>query len=312
MALNIDTSAVQTRFEGDVPPPPVSKIGAAFVPEPLVVHQAESDSHEGGPLAGARESVVPPEKSVEERVQDRLGSDRNYQAEKQQYETWGSIVDELNRIDNVASDGHPDGVVTKDDLLAVVRNPNCDTTARVAAQRLLDHMEVFQILDGAEHDGKIGIHNAARWIADVRNNLQATENGAREVVTAELAATPSAQNRPAPQQTDSRTPPQQTNTSSQASASSPTPKPASSPQPGLEGATADLAANSEWLQSEIIRLGKDAAADPSRAASINAEIAVKTNQLQQLTNMQSQLMQMMSNLSKLWSDVAMNSIRNLK
>jgi hypothetical protein len=289
----------------------VSKIGAAFVPAPLV-HQAESDSHEDSPLTGARESAVPPEKSVEERVQDRLASDRSYQADKQQYETWGSIVDELNLIDSVASNGNPDGVVTKDDLLAVAKNPNCDAAARAAAQRLLAHIEIFQILDGAEHDGKIGIHNASRWIADVRNNLQAKEDGARDVVMAELSATPSAQNRPGPQQTDSRTASQQTNTSSQSSASSPTPKPASSPQPGLEGATADLAANSEWLQSEIIRLGKDAAADPSRAASINAEIAVKTNQLQQLTNMQSQLMQMMSNLSKLWSDVAMNSIRNLK
>lgn len=90
------------------------------------------------------------------------------------------------------------------------------------------------------------------------------------------------------------------------------PQPTWSTQPGMEGATENLALSAEHLQQQMLALAKEASADPTKATLNAQKIAMLQNQFQAVTNMMNQLTQMMSNMSKMWSDVAMNSIRNLK
>lgn len=92
----------------------------------------------------------------------------------------------------------------------------------------------------------------------------------------------------------------------------PTPKPTPSTKPGIEGALENLASAQDWIQKEITRLAEEAAKDPSKAGALQAQMTNLTNQSQMLSNMTNQLSQMLSNMTKMWSDIAMNSIRNIK
>ncbi|PZR08244.1 MAG: hypothetical protein DI536_25395 [Archangium gephyra] len=91
-----------------------------------------------------------------------------------------------------------------------------------------------------------------------------------------------------------------------------TPKPPPSTRPGTEGALENLANGQEWIQKEIERLANEAAKDPAKAPALQARISMLQNQFQVLANMSTQINQMMSNITKMWSDIAMNSVRNIK
>ena len=87
------------------------------------------------------------------------------------------------------------------------------------------------------------------------------------------------------------------------------PKPARSTKPGMEGALDNLGNTADYLQKQMEAVSSDPDLDP---ASKTAKLSNLQFQQQSAMNMLTQLSQMMQNTIKLWSDIAMNSVRNIK
>lgn len=92
------------------------------------------------------------------------------------------------------------------------------------------------------------------------------------------------------------------------------PKPPPSQQTGLEGASENINNMIGWGEQEIDRLttlmGKTD--DPAVLKQLENKINQMSRRMQQMSAMLQQIMTMMSNLSKMYSDIAMNSVRNIK
>lgn len=93
-----------------------------------------------------------------------------------------------------------------------------------------------------------------------------------------------------------------------------TPRPEMSHGGGLEGAQDNMTKTLGWCEQEIDRLtelmGKTS--DPAVQKQLEMKINRLTRQLQSVTAMINQISTLISNLSKMWSDIAMNAIRNIR
>jgi flagellin-like hook-associated protein FlgL len=82
-----------------------------------------------------------------------------------------------------------------------------------------------------------------------------------------------------------------------------------STKPGIEGALENLGNLGDDLQKQIT----DTINDPNMdATSKQAKLTQLQSQQQSVMNMLNQISQMLQNVVKMWSDIAMNSVRNMK
>lgn len=262
---------------------------------------------DGSPTDGAREATnnrTPGYDEIEQMTQDRLEKMPEYLEQKQKWDAWHGIESDFALVDHFTGLLTDDGTVTLENLRALANDPFCpNPEAKAAAQRLLSDMSIWNEL--AKGDNKVGTHDVTEFVALMKNQLKVMRDETRASIKAELTPPPTS---PQPGQAaggpgGSASPP---------SSESQLTRPPTSTKAGMEGATENLAIAADYLQQQMMELAQKAAADPSQAGLYQQQIAMLQNQYQSITNMMNQLTQMISNLSKMWSDVAMNSIRNVK
>lgn len=208
--------------------------------------------------------------------------------------------------------GRP-GVVSLTWLQAVVNDPFRSSASKAAAQRLLDN-PAWSRAD-ADHSGKLTLGEAGAYADKMKANDAASSSSGGSTTST----------------TDSGKPPSDadvggtspggatTSTSNSASADAPkksvqdildsVPKPPPSSRPGMEGALENLGNSADYLQKQMEAIANDPNLD---AGMKSAKMANLQSQQQLAMNMLNQLSQMMQNTMKLWSDIAMNSVRNIK
>ena len=92
------------------------------------------------------------------------------------------------------------------------------------------------------------------------------------------------------------------------------PKPPPSQFSGLEGASENLNNMVGWAEAETDRLTTlmGQTDDPAVLKQLEAKINQMSRRMQQMTALMNQIMTAMQNISKMYSDIAMNSVRNMK
>lgn len=173
---------------------------------------------------------------------------------------------------------------------------------REAAQRLLANPQWARA--DADHSGKLTLGEAAAHADKLKSGVSATPssggtssaNGPSDAdVTGASGTTGSS----------SSAPPKKTVQDVMDSV----PKPSPSTKEGIEGALENLGNSADYLQKQMEAIANDPNLDP---AMKTAKLSNLQAQQQAAMNMLNQLAQMMQNTIKLWSDIAMNSVRNIK
>ena len=280
-------------------------------------HVAAPQTSNTSPTDGARAATQSPpgRQDIERMTQDRLNSDPEYVDLQAKLETWKNLENDFAAIDQHTGLFTGDGTVTLENLRAIANDPLVpDPTAKAAAQRLLANMDVWNELangltGGA--DNVAGTADVTRFLANMRAQLKAMKASAREEVRVEVGAATST-----PHANGAAT------GGSPGSAASPPEgssklfnPPTLSTKPGMEGAV-------ENLGNTLAAVGNASAvlaaqlANPDLKPEERQKVQAKYNELQQLlsmlTNMYTQLQTAIANLMKMYSDVAKNSIQNMR
>lgn len=279
-------------------------------------HGDAVDGHSGGgapntssrePTDGARQETTgskPAWLELREEVDARLAADPEYLEAKNKYDTYKNIADDFAIVDAACWFGPNDGKLGYADVKSVAEDPLQTPAAREAARRLLANMSVWN--EASKGDQQLTTQDCMEFVAKLKGTLSEMRATMTAEVKAERVAAASG-----PSQASGATASGPSATA-QASTATSIPRPPPSTLPGMEGAMQNLANTGDWLNQQMMDLAQKAAADPSKAMLYQQQIAQLQNQYQAVTNMLNQLTQTTSNLSKMWSDVAMNSIRNLK
>lgn len=266
-------------------------------------HNQGSNPAGGSPTDGIRETSAPGSKSAEfeAEVNERLGADPDYQKLEAKLAALKSFEEDFATIDGAIIFGRDDGIITLNELKDIAADVHQSPAAREAARRLLSNKSLWnEVASGAtgKNDNRIGIDDVGRLIGATSDAMAAKRNAVRDELKAEKNPSSGSQaGTPAPGSTG---------------VESTIPPPAPSSLPGMDGALENLANTGDHLQAQMMALAEEAAKDPSKATLNGQKIAMLQNKFQAITNMMNQLTQMISNMSKMWSDVAMNSIRNLR
>lgn len=302
--------------------------------------QAQGSSG-GSPTDGGREATnaALTHDETERLTAERLATDPSYREAEVKLDTWKDLENDFALIDQYSGFpfGKGDGVVTLADLRALADDPffpNPD--AQAAAKRLLSHMPIWNEL--AKGDNKVGTQDVTEFVNGMRAKLAEMKDTARAEVVAEHAPR---QNPAAPGGTPANggTPATGSNTASgtQAATAAPTespeeakkkadakaimeeagkalPKPPPSQFSGMEGASENMNNMIGWAEAETDRLttlmGKTD--DPAVLKQLETKINQMSRRMQQMTALMNQLMTAMQNISKMYSDIAMNSVRNMR
>ncbi len=271
-------------------------------------HAGAQSPPASGPTEGARGATVPLTgyARTKEMVEERLADRRDYQELKTTLSQAEQLASDFALVEaNSLCAG--DGVLVWADILAVANDTLRPDSVRQAAARLRDNPTVWEGF--AKGDNRASTGDVAAFIASLKSQMKAIRDEVSAEVKADVkaeqgAATPG----PGPAGANSGG----AAATGQQSATSQIPRPPPSDRPGMDGATENLANTADYLQQQMMALADEASKDPSKATLNAQKIAMLQNQFQSVTNMMNQMTQMLSNLSKMWSDVAMNSIRNLK
>ncbi|MGV3623686.1 MAG: hypothetical protein ACO1OB_22900 [Archangium sp.] len=281
--------------------------------------QTQMQQSQDKPTDGSRactEQKTPSYEDIQYALRDRLANNSEYQDLKKLQDGMSQVEQDFDvALRHSFTPG--DGFITHEDLIAIENDPHRPQYVRDAAHRLRTNYRAWSEITGG--DGRAtGTEVAAfreRLGSAMRNIERAEEDQVRTDLGAASRVPTTGSNDPATGTVGS---PGTGGTGGTTGGDKPpgtsteTPKPTPSTKPGMEGALENLDQAHKWIQSEIDRLIAEAAADPSKAATLQSRLTSLTNNLQAVTNMQNQISQMMSNLTKMWSDIAMNSVRNIK
>lgn len=286
----------------------------------LEAHQRSTSSPNTGndkPTDGASDtnkSNPDPNADLPYVIEDRLKTDPAFleaQAALAEVSTLEADFTLVDRHTGAAADKR----IEYGNLVALVNDKGADAAARAAAQRLLDNASLWNAI--SKDDQWVGIHDVKALIQERKNAVNTAREAVANQARAERGvptATTGASNDAATMNpgAGTTTPDGTTPADGTSPTDATTPKPPPSTKPGVEGALENLANGQDWIQKELERLANEAAADPSKATALQAKMTMLQNQYQALANMTTQLSQMLSNLTKMWSDIAMNSVRNIK
>jgi len=269
----------------------------------------------GSPTDGAREATKPTHKEIEQLAEERAMENPDYAELKAKLEACSGLEDMFVLIDKNVG-WRNDDTITMDDILALVNDTNQpNKEARAAAKWLNDHRDVLSSLK--KGDDRIGLHDVKEFIAGIKAQLKELKDGARAEIKSESGI-----------KTDS-TP---ANTAATGSTATPAtasgadpkaimeeagralPKPPPSQFSGLEGASDNMNNMIGWAEAETDRLttlmGKTD--DPAVLKQLETKINQMSRRMQQMTALMNQLMTAMQNISKMYSEIAMNSVRNMR
>lgn len=282
---------------------------------------------ENKPTDGSRECTEPKGPSWED-IQSSLNEALSRNEEYQ------SLNKELALLDQMSKDTQTllqSGSIGWDQTLTMgeiydVASGNFPADMKAAAKRLLDNPELLDKLKNG--DDKYTSNDIGRLRKEFDDRRTAIRQSTEDQVRADLGAAARVNTEPAtgsgaPAGTsgsgsvDGGTPAPGTGAPGQdilAEAGKPLPKPPPSQQSGLEGASENINNMIGWGEQEIDRLttlmGKTD--DPATLKQLENKINQMSRRMQQMSAMLQQIMTMMTNLSKMYSDIAMNSVRNIK
>ncbi len=278
-------------------------------------HATSQQTSNNQPTDGAREVTTPKNPShadIERMTEERLMEDPEYVALKEKLDSCSGVEEMFLLIDkNVGI--RDDDTITMGDIFALVNDTRADVTVRAGAKWLNDHRDVLSELrkGSGKTDDFIGLHDVKNFIQGMKDQLKAMKNTARDEIRGEQGVkTTSA----AATGTPAQAPGAGNAAGVMAEAGQSLPKPAGSEFSGLEGATANLNNMIGWGEAETDRLTGLMAKtdDPAVLKQLETKINQMSRRMQQMAALMNQLMTAMQNISKMYSDIAMNSVRNIK
>lgn len=323
-STQVQQSEVMTTLQEIASNPTVQKLGKRAL-DCLAQHLEEASYSSGParPSEGGRDTVAQQPVGYSDIpfvVQDRLATDREYQDAKKLLELVLQLEDGqgLYFIDQqfggLLGEGLGDGLISMADIKAAAADPAAP--GHEAAKMLLRNPRLVSLLD-PDGNGCISAESLRALADELKAQVYGKEADVEAQILAERGAPAGSAGGAAVGEAgeagalEAEAAVDETGREAEASGAA-TPRPAPSTKPGVEGASENLANAADWLQQEMLRLANEAAAHPEKATALNQQIAMMQAQLQAIMNLMNQLTTLMSNLSKLWSDIAMNSIRNLK
>lgn len=258
--------------------------------------QAYSNS-EGGNVGNSNQ---PPPKSIKEEVQDRLAENEEYQAAQADLVRYGDIQECFDLVDRNTGVGGPDNRIEYANLV-YLRDTNPPGSPLYEAATKLMESGIWNRL--AKDDQWVGSHDVAAVLGDMRNRVASIKTSVTQEVIQERAGN---HNAVGGGQTTPTEPPAAPAAVDPAAS---VPRPIPSTLPGVDGALENLGNQADYIAKQM----EAVANDPNMEQGLKAATMTKLQQQQQSAmNMMNQLMQMMSNTSKAWSEIAMNSVRNIK
>lgn len=311
---SLDTQKVNIHLQSESPLEELTPL--VMNPQPVMLHGNAIDAHGAGgasaqghdtPTDGVRQASqpTPTRADIERMAEERAMENPDYAEVVSQLAQCEGLVDKFLEIESATLISWDD-VIVKGDLMPLINDVNTpNQAAREAAKFLNDHKWLWSAI--AKGDDRVSLSDVKDLIASLKARRDELKGAARAEVKAELNI-PVAGATFQPQAGVANG----TTGGTQGSTGTSLPRPPPSNLPGMEGAMENLANTGDWISQQMMELSQKAAADPSKAVLYQQQIAQLQNQYQAITNMMNQLTQTISNLSKMWSDVAMNSIRNLK
>ncbi|MFT3706736.1 MAG: hypothetical protein QM817_03635 [Archangium sp.] len=244
-------------------------------------------------------------KTVAQEVDEQMAADPEAMRLQRLLDQSESLANDWNYLqDHLIGSG--DGILDRQAIIDVTNDLCQSPEMKAAAQRLLANREFLNGVNGT--DTKASSQEVDAFISGLRNQIASIRaaktdevKAARGMQTNAQAGTGTAGATPngAP-----AAPP-----ASGSGAADAVPLPPQSDKPGVEGAMENLGNMGDYYSKQMVALANDSSIDPAKKQALMADLQTK----QQATmNMLNQLIQMMQNTAKLWSDIAMNSVRNIK
>lgn len=303
---SVDNDAAVDHDSTTKPPPPSRPHGGSN-------HVAVHDGHP--PAAGSSAPNDSAEKTLAERIRDevaaRLADDPSYVNTTKELATAEAMFVDFSLVE-ANSLWAGDGKLTLADLRAVADDPLRPDSVRDAARRLLANPQIWA---AASKDGvTLSNQDLMNFINGKKAELALARKEVEGQVREDLGAPP-------PKTAENGSP---TGNDTSATGTKADPalgqidqaaeKPAPSTLGGMEGAYENANNLLGWAEGEMDRLNALLAKtdDPKTQKMIENKMNQLTRRMQSITAMITQLATMMSNISKMYSDIAMNSLRNMK
>lgn len=279
-----ETHAASGTKSINVPPPPKNAV------EQHEPHAPPPQTQ--GPASGARDATQPTSKGY---AATKGPSQQEIDAATQQVKDLQLMSSLPNKFNHDAEEG----IFSLEWVRAVANDGWRFPHERDAARRLLDS-GAWALAD-ADHSGKLTLGEASAYASQLQGKAPAPSAGStgRTPSDADIGGSKD------PGRTSDTKEPKKTVQDVMDSV----PKPERSTKPGMEGALDNLGNTADYLQKQMEAVANDPDLDP---AAKSAKLQNLQFQQQSAMNMLTQLSQMMQNTIKLWSDIAMNSVRNIK
>ena len=308
-------------------------------------HGSSTNSASGCPSDHGRSSTTNSSNGyadIEKEVNERLMADPDYVELKASLEKSKNLEDLFLLVDQYTG-LCPDGQIEWGNIVALVNDHNANPAARAAAQFFFDNPKIWRAI--ADNGNWSKTEKAQDYVAGLKAQLKAMKEAVKTEVKAEHGldgqanpgAVPGNQTGQTGQSgqtgqagsssTTATADAQQANAANEAKAKKEAaaaaimkeagealPKPSPSQFSGLEGASENMNNMIGWGESEIDRLTSLMAKtdDPAVLKQLENQINNMTRRMQQMTALMNQLMTMMQNISKMYSDIAMNAVRNMR
>ncbi len=290
---------------------------------------SSSPTSSGTPTADAREATTaqrPTAGDVERMTDERVRTDPKFLEAEVSFHELEQAEADFRLIDGETFLGRNDNIITYNELLDIAANENASADARAAANRLIHNPSLWNQLatnlaDGV-NDNKVGVNDVTRLKREAKGYMDSMRAEVKGEVKAEIAAasgaatgTGAAPATGAVPATGGKDPAAQARADAvMAQAGEALPKPPPSQFGGLEGASENLNNMVGWAEAETDRLTTlmGQTDDPAVLKQLEAKINQMSRRMQQMTALMNQIMTAMQNISKMYSDIAMNSVRNMK
>ncbi len=314
--MTVQATDPSTRLAPSFVEPGVAQAPASNAPAPRVSHSgSDSVSHHGSaqqaasnnsPTENAREAATRKHADFVQMLDERLMSDPEYVKLKALCDDADAhlmsdflLVDQFTGI-------WPDKNIQYQDLIALRDDTKANPAAREAALRLLANSEVWQAI--SKTDNLVGVADVETFLATQKTKLAEMKSAVSAEVKAELQA-----------ETANAATAGGAGTAGATGASGPRGPlfAASTPstKSGMEGAVENVNNAIQNIGTSMNSIMAEIA-DPKTTPERRKELQNQYNELQQLqsmlTAMYTQMQEAISNLMKMYSDVAMNSVRNMK
>lgn len=283
---------------GHAPAPP---------PKPSEEAKATSGGGEGYSAEDAKQ------KAIDEALKDLFASPE-YREKWEQQESLAQLLGEFAGLEAKWGNGKNDGLMNWDDIKCAVLNRDRGTSkAELAlADFLYENHDLFKSID-KDGDGMIDKSELKSMLRSLQSDLHTMESNTRSSAGSAATGTGPIDRTKLDESQANRSEQKGTNSDGKTQSIDElikmTPFESTATDPGER--MSDCVGH---LQSEIDRLYASMTDQTSQAdmSKIQGQIAKLQSMMQMVMSAMQQQQQMMSNIAKMWSDMAMNSIRNMK